>query len=82
MIELEDEYQKKLAQGMKREQLGFVVLEGIVFYLNCANEFLFCGYAGKLLVPITASLLLPPSNLNVKGFYGTKHLIFCSGDML
>ena len=51
-----------------------------LFLTAWAHAFLFCGYAGKLLVPITASLLLPPRNLNVDDFYGTKHLIFCSGD--
>ena len=32
--------------------------EGIVFYLNCAHEFLFCGYALKLLEPNTAFWLV------------------------
>ena len=36
------------------------------FLTACAHEFLFCGYAGKLLVPITAFLLLLPRNLNVE----------------
>ena len=47
----------------------------------CAHIFFLCGYTGKLLEPITASVLLPPRNLNVKDFYSTNHLIFCSGDM-
>ena len=45
----------------KREQLGFVVQEGIVFYLNYAHEFLFCGCTVKFLVPITAFRLVDAS---------------------
>ena len=36
------------------------------FLIECAHEFLFCWYTGKLLVLITAFLLLPLRNPNVK----------------
>ena len=45
----------------KREQLGIVIWEEIVFYLNCAHDFLFCECAVKSLVPNTAFRLVDES---------------------
>ena len=36
------------------------------FLTACTHDFLFFGYAGKFLVPITAFLQFPPRNLNAR----------------
>ena len=42
------------------------------FLTACANEFLLCGYEVKLLVPITAFLLLSPRYPNVSALKRSK----------
>ena len=44
--------------------------------MACANEFLFCGYAVKILVPITAFLQLAPKNPNVKVYKASDFLLW------